>query len=256
MCEPPSHLTAPPHHCNPFTHHPHPPSPRQAVTWHTAHVPPRQAHSRHLAHAPSPCLKIPRSLGLYASHAISQVSIRTRPIRGAASPAVTNILVHREIPLLFARALETRGAAYAIAIIGPTRRIRTMDIHNHMSKDLHTNQDYILHHLHIHIQYPYIPSKLFAILTAFHQQNSKLQNQFPLHPQKFKKIYFHPVAPVATLYPLADQIAGVGDLEIGGLEGDPGDLGSRTRTFAMCGGALVAVSYAHSSGVWGPGSVH
>ena len=33
--------------------------------------------------------------------------------------------------------------------------------------------------------------------------------------------------PVATLYPLADQITGVGDLEIGGLGEDPGDLGSQ-----------------------------
>ena len=138
-------------------------------------------HSRHLAHAPPPCLKIPQSLGLCASHAISQVSIRTCPIRGAASSAVANILVHREIALLIARALKTRGAAYTIATIGPTRYTRTMDIHTHMSKNLHTNRDRIQHcihihyHPHIHIQYPYISSKSFAIHMAFHQQNRKLQ---------------------------------------------------------------------------------
>jgi hypothetical protein len=43
---------------------------------------------------------------------------------------------------------------------------------------------------------------------------------------------------VATLFPCADRIAGVGGpgtIEIGGL-GDLGGFGSRTRTFAMCGG--------------------
>ena len=57
---------------------------------------------------------------------------------------------------------------------------------------------------------------------------------------------------MTTLYLLPDQIAGVGDLEIGGFGGDPGDLGLQMRTFAICGGALVVVSLAHTSGVWDP----
>ena len=50
-----------------------------------------------------------------------------------------------------------------------------------------------------------------------------IPNNFWPHLQKFKNIYFQPIVPVATLYLLTDQIAGIGDLEIGGFGEDPGD---------------------------------
>jgi hypothetical protein len=46
-----------------------------------------------------------------------------------------------------------------------------------------------------------------------------------MSPRKFQKIYTQPVAPVATLYPLADQIVRVGGLEIGVLVGGLGGFG-------------------------------
>ena len=77
-----------------------------------------------------------------------------------------------------------------------------------------------------------------------------------MSPRKFQKIYTQPIAPATTSYLYIDRIVRVGGqrtLGLGGSGGDLGGFGLRTRTFAICGGALVVVSLAHSSGVWGPG---
>jgi hypothetical protein len=80
---------------------------------------------------------------------------------------------------------------------------------------------------HIRISHPHLFKffKSYNIPAVSHQQNPKLQKQFPLHRQNFKKIYFQPVVPVAMLYPLADQIVRVGGLEIGVLGGGLGGFG-------------------------------
>jgi hypothetical protein len=54
----------------------------------------------------------------------------------------------------------------------------------------------------------------------------KITKTIPTAPRKLQKyIYFQPVVPVATSYPLANQIMRVGGLEIGVLEGGLGGFG-------------------------------
>ena len=180
---------------------------------------------------------------LYTARETSVASVLMHPIHGAHSTAVVTIPVHRMISLPSVQAEIIHGAALATHTVAFTHlgtacfhlqynfnpRLSHIHIHTRSHNSIY-NHNHILWHNFNHL---HIYSKLFNIPAISHQQNPKLQKQFPLHPQKFKKIYFHPVVPVATLYLLVDQIAGV---EIGGSGGDLGGFGSRTRTFAMCGG--------------------
>jgi hypothetical protein len=70
-------------------------------------------------------------------------------------------------------------------------------------------------------------------------KNLKLQKQFQLHPQKFKKIHVQLVVPAATSYLHIALIEGVGDprtLEIGVLGGVLGGFGITNKDIHMFGG--------------------
>ena len=99
-------------------------------------------------------------------------------------------------------------------------------MHNHLICDSPNHLNLICIRNHIGQQsrnHPHIFFKSYNIRTVFHPQNRKLQKQFHLRLQKFKKIHLHLVVPAATLYPRTELIEGVGGpwtLEGGDLVGE------------------------------------
>ena len=183
------------------------------------------------------------------------------PICGAHSATAVTIPVHCVISLPSVQAEVIHGAALASDTIAFTHlgsacfhlqyNFNPCLTHIHIRTCSHNsiyNHNHILRHNFNHL---HIYSKLFNIPAVSHQQNLKLQKQFPLCPQKVKKKIFPPCCACGNIIPARRPDRRSRDRR----------FRRRSRRFGITnkdvryvwGGALVVKSLAHSSGVWGPG---